>query len=97
MLVFWLELVLDQVVDVHTHFTGLRFGIVDANHDAGGIHIVHNTAAGGGDYRARIDGGDALDTRANKGFFRAQHRYRLALHVGAHQCAVGIVVLQERN
>ena len=52
--------------------------------------------------RARITapgvaGGDALHAGAHDRRLGAQQRNRLALHVGAHQGAVGVVVLQERN
>ena len=90
-------LVLDQVVDVHTDFTGLGFGVVDANHDAGGIDIVDHAATGGGHHGARVDRRNALDTGADQRLFRTQHRHGLARHVGAHQRAVRIVVLQERH
>ena len=88
-------LVLDQVVDVHAHFTGLRFGVVDTNHHTGSVDIVHDTATGGRDHGAGVDGRDALDAGTDKGFLRTQHRHRLTLHVRAHQCAVRIVMLQE--
>src|SRR3990167_1960738 len=39
-------LVLDEVVDVHTHFTGHGFGIVDADHDTGRFPKEHPTKNG---------------------------------------------------
>jgi hypothetical protein len=88
-------LVLDQVVDVHADFAGLGFRIVHAHHDAGGIDVVDHAAAGGGDNGAGVDRGDALDAGADEGLFGTQHGHGLALHVGAHQRAVRVVVLQE--
>ena len=90
-------LILDQVVDVHTHFTGHGFGVVDTDHDAGGIDVVHHTAALGRHHGAGVDRGNALDTGADERLLRAQHGHGLARHVGAHQRAVRIVVLQERH
>ena len=52
--------------------------------------------------RARIDGAgvagrDAFHAGADDRRLRAQQRNRLALHVRAHQSAVGVVVLEEGN
>ena len=46
---------------------------------------------------AGVEGGLPLDARADDRRLRAQQRHRLALHVRAHQRAVRVVVLQERN
>ncbi len=40
---------------------------------------------------------DIFHAGADERRFRLQQRHRLALHVGAHQGAVGVVVLEERN
>ena len=88
-------LVLDEVVDVYAHFTCNRFGVVHAHHDAGGVHVVDHTAAVSRDHRAGVDRGNALDTRADQWLFRAQHRHSLTRHVGTHQRAVGVIVLEE--
>ncbi len=88
-------LVFDEVVDVHADFARLGFVVIDAHHDAGAVHIVHHPAAQGGDHGARVDRGHALDPGADQGLFRTQHGHGLTLHVGAHQRAVGVVVLQE--
>ena len=88
-------LVLDQVVDVHTDFTGLGFLIVHAHHNASGVNVVHHTTAGGGDDGARVNGGHTLNAGSDEGFFWAQNRHGLTLHVGPHQRAVGVIVLQK--
>ena len=36
-------LVFDQVVDIHTNFAGLRFRVIDPDHDTRGINIIHHT------------------------------------------------------
>ena len=90
-------LVFDEVVDVYAHFTGQCFCIVHAHHNAGGVDIIHNTAASGGHHRARVDGSHALDTGTDQWFLRAQHRHGLTRHVGTHQRAVCIIMLQKRN
>ena len=88
-------LVLDQVVDVHTDFAGLGFLIVHAHHNASGVNVVHHTTAGGGDDGARVNGGHTLNAGSDEGFFWAQNRHGLTLHVGPHQRAVGVIVLQK--
>ena len=90
-------LVLDQVVDVHADFAGRGFCVVHAHHDAGRIDVVDHAAARGRHHGAGVDRGDALDAGADERLFGTQHRHGLALHVGAHQRAVRIVVLQERH
>ena len=86
-----------QVVDVYTHFTGHGFFVVHAYHNTVRINVVHHTATTGDHGGTRIDSHIALDTGTHEGFFRAQARYGLTLHVGAHQGTVCIVMLQERN
>ena len=54
------------------------------------IGLAHHHLAG-------VDGYLALDARADNRRLRPQQRHRLALHVRAHQRAVHVVVLQERN
>ena len=90
-------LVLDQVVDVDADFARDRFLVVDADDDAVGIDVIDDAAALGGHHGARVFRGDAFDAGAHEGLFRAQRRHGLALHVGAHQRAVRIVVLEERH
>ena len=46
---------------------------------------------------ARVEGGAALHARADDRRVRLEQRHGLALHVGAHQGAVGVVVLEERD
>src|SRR5690606_23960103 len=89
--------VLSEVVDVHTHFAGDVFIVVDANHDTIGVNVIDDTATASLHSGARVDRNRAFDTGTNQRFFGAQARYGLALHVGAHQCTVGVVVLQEGN
>ncbi len=51
----------------------------------------------GDDEVAGVAGGPALDAGADERRGGAQQRHRLALHVGAHERAVGVVVLEERD
>src|SRR5205814_2623017 len=81
-------LVLDQVVDVDADFAGHRLRVVDADHDAVGVDVVHHAAAACGHDSARVLRGHALHTGTDERLFRTQGRHGLALHVGAHQRAV---------
>jgi hypothetical protein len=86
-------LVFDQVVDVNAHFTRLCFGVVDPDNNPGGIDIVDQAATGGGYHSTGVHRRNTLDTGSDKGFFGPQNRHSLALHVGTHQSAIGVVVL----
>ena len=49
------------------------------------------------DDRAGVDGHLLLESRADERRARIEQRHGLALHVRAHQRAVRVVVLEERN
>ncbi len=87
--------VLDHVVDVDTNFARQGFVVVDPDHDPVRIHIVHDAATGGLHGGTRVDRNAALDAGADQRLLRPQAGHGLALHVGAHQRTVGVVVLEE--
>ena len=58
---------------------------------------VDDAAALAEDDRARVAGHDALEAGADDRRLGAEQRHGLALHVRAHQGAVGVVVLEERD
>src|SRR5690606_30614272 len=89
--------VLDEVVDVDTGVAGLDLVVVDPHHDAAGIDVLDHSAALGHHAHTGIPGHDPLDTGAHQGLLGTQGGHRLALHVRSHQCAVGVIVLEERN
>src|SRR5205085_12680300 len=62
--------VLDQVVDVDTDFTSLRFLVVHADHHAAGVDVIDDTATGRLHGRARVDSHGALDAGTDEGFLR---------------------------
>ena len=70
-------LVLDEVVDVHTHFASLCFCVVHANHNARCVNVVNHAATSGSHHSARVDRGNALDTGTNHWFFWTQHGHGL--------------------
>jgi hypothetical protein len=61
------------------------------------IDLVDHAATAGRDRGAGIARDDGFHAGADKGRVGANQRHRLALHVRAHQRAVGVVVLQERD
>ena len=86
-----------QVVDVHADVAGRGFGIVDPHDDPVGVDVIDLAAAARLHRGARVDGRRALDPGAHERLLRAQAGHRLPLHVRAHQRAVGVVVLEERD
>ena len=71
--------------------------VVRREHDAGGVDEVDRARMRRDDHVARVDRGAALHARADQRGVRLEQRHRLALHVRAHQRAVGVVVLEERD
>ena len=86
-----------QVVDVHARFAHHAFVVVDADHDAVGVHEVDHAAAAGLNGRLRVNSHRAFNAGADDRLFRTQAGHALTLHVRAHQSAVRVVVFQERN
>ena len=91
--------VLGQVVDVDArHIRGLgRLVVVDAHHDTRGIDRFDDAAAPRNHAHARVTRHHALHAGADQGLLGAQRRHGLTLHVRAHEGAVSVVVLQERD
>ena len=69
----------------------------DANDDAFGIDLIDDSIAAAENDRAGIASSDAFHAGADERRFSANQRNGLALHVGTHQGAVGVVVFEERN
>ena len=90
-------LVFGQVVDVHARLVVDAFVVVDSDHDARSVHRVDHAAAPRHHRDPGVDGDDALHAGADQRLLGANQRHRLTLHVGAHQRAVGVVVLEERH
>ena len=87
---------LAQPVDVDAGLGGVRL-LGGADDDAGGVHLIDDAGAAGGDGGARVACHHLLHAGADQRRLGPDERHRLALHVGAHQRAVGVVVLQERD
>ena len=68
--------------------------VVLDGHLVGG-HAVHDAGVLAEQHHAAVVSGFVFHAGAHDGSFRHQQRHGLTLHVGAHQRAVGVVVLQE--
>ena len=89
--------IFNQVINVHTHFADACFGIMHSYHDTARIHIVHHTTTHRLDCGSGIHCHDTLNASTDERFLRAQARYCLSLHVGAHQCAISVIMFQKWN
>ena len=65
--------------------------------DAVGGHAGDHSGTAGDDDLARVQRGAPLHAGADDRRLRLEERHGLALHVRAHQGAVGVVVLEERD
>ena len=75
----------------------LIFRTVIKNADGSGINILDNAIAFSRNHRTRVLTYLLLQTGAYDGGVVVKQRNSLAHHVTSHQCAVTIVMLQERN
>src|SRR5467141_3013600 len=89
----------DELIDVRAHFAAEHAGVIglDAHDDALGVDLVHDAFALAEHHSAGIARRDALHAGADERGFAFNERNGLALHVGTHQRAVGVVVFEERN
>src|SRR2546430_3582465 len=90
---------LDELIDVRAHFAAEDAGVIGlyAHDDALGVDLIDDAFALAEHDRAGIARGDPLHARANKRRFALNERHCLALHVGTHQRAVGVIVFEKRN
>ena len=89
---------LQQVVDIDAgRFRACALFALCPHHDAGGVDLLDGPGAARGDGGARIPCHHLLHAGADQRRLRAHQGHRLALHVGAHQRPVRVVVLQERD
>ena len=73
-----------------------RAVVVGDGHQVG-TDLVHDSGLGGHDHVTGVDRRAALHAGADERRLGADERNGLALHVGTHEGAVGVVVLEERN
>src|SRR6266545_6624988 len=90
---------LRQVVDVGPDLLALVGTLLGLHpdDDAAGVHGVDHSRAPADHRRPGVLDRDVLHAGADQGGLRAEEGHRLALHVRAHEGAVGVVVLQERD
>ncbi len=90
------RLLVDERALVRPHVL-VHVVLVVADDDLLGVDVVHGAGVAGQDDVARVDRRAALGARADQRGLRLQQRDGLGLHVRAHQRAVGVVVLEERD
>ena len=73
-----------------------KFAIL-GNDDSLGIDRGNFAVGFGNHHRTGISGNPALHTGADNGRLGDEQRYSLALHVGSHQGAIRVIMLEERN
>src|SRR5262249_41118796 len=79
------------------HPVGVPGTVVGHHGDVVGGDLLDHTGLVGDDNVTGVDRGAQLHTGADQRGLAAHQRNRLALHVGAHQGTVGVVVLEERD
>src|SRR5436190_2882552 len=90
-------LVLDHVVDVDARVAAVLRGPVGLDHDARRVDLLDHAVAPRDHGDARVARHHPLHAGTDQRRVGAQEGHRLALHVGAHERAVGVVVLEERD
>ncbi|EKD22291.1 MAG: hypothetical protein ACD_87C00064G0001 [uncultured bacterium] len=90
-------LIFNQVVDVDARIETFFFGGVAFDDDSRGIHAFHNAGPLGRHDRTGVSGHNGFHSRAHQRHLRFHQRYRLPLHVGSHQGAVGVVMFEKRD
>ena len=87
---------LHQPIDVDARLGRIElFG--RAHNDTGRVDLHDRAGAARSDRGAGVTRHDAFHAGADERRFGANQRHRLALHVRAHQRAVGVIVLKERD
>ena len=94
------RLLVDQRALVRAHVLLERvlvLAVAGVDHDPLGVDVGHRAGVVREHHVAGVDRGARLHAGADQRRLRLQERHRLALHVRAHQRAVGVVVLEERD
>ena len=71
--------------------------VISANHDGVRVHEFNGSGMLRQNHDARVTRSLVFHTGTDDRRLRYQQRYSLTLHVGAHQCAVRVVVFEERD
>ena len=76
---------------------GVGGAVGAADNDLVGVDILNGAVMGGQDADTGVGGGLVLHTGGDQRLLGDHQRHGLTLHVGAHQCTVAVVVLEERD
>src|SRR5690606_21214012 len=89
--------VLGEVINIYARLTRLGLFVAHAHDDTGRIDTLDHPAVLGHHTDTRVMCHVALQSGADERLLGAQGWHRLPLHVRAHQCTVGVIVLEEGN
>ena len=85
-----------QAIDVDARLGGIGF-FRRADDDTRRVHLIDHARTARGDGGTGVPRHHVFQPGADQRRFRLQQRHGLALHVGAHECTVGVVVFEERH
>ena len=71
--------------------------VINLDDDTAGINVFDNTVVSGDNRGTGVMRDDTLHAGTDQWGISTQQRHGLTHHVGAHQGAVGVVVLEEWN
>ena len=91
----WLLIQAGAFIEADEFSEQIFIGVVDQ--DAGGIDKSNHARTFSTNKHAGVLSDGFFHARCTHWRINAQQRHSLALHVGTHQCTVGIVVFEERN
>ncbi len=89
-------LILREVVDVDVRAELPAF-CKATDHDTACVYFFDHAVVLSDDRRSRVTRDQAFDARSDERSSRTEKRNGLTLHVRAHECAVGVIVLEERD
>ena len=87
---------LAQAIDVDARLGRIGLGR-RADNDTRGVHLIDDARAAGSDGGAGVAGHHLFHAGADERRFGPDQRHGLTLHVRAHEGAVGVIVLEERD
>ena len=89
--------IFEQTIDIDARFTFNLLIIADLDHDTFAVNTLNNTTTTGNLGYTRVTRQRRFHAGTDQRFLALQQWYCLTHHVRAHQCAVRIIVLEERN
>ena len=89
--------VFGEIVNIYPQTARLYFIIIDLDDNTRRINEINHPTTFSTHQHTGIAGNGALHASTHQRLVSTQCRHRLALHIRAHQCTVGVVVFKEGN